>query len=176
MFWHVSQLREDELYLIVLVNTFKIDPLSPNSNHKPLYLDIPSTKSHSDQCIRVQNGKSYIRQTCYKKINLYANEIESHVMNLFINEDTKTNRAQSKDVILKVEYHKYCNASVDGHQMLSFPWNAWFWWRMQSSPQKCSSLQKIKIKKSSHIVSISNHGEENEAILTNARKEEYTNV
>ena len=123
MFWHVSQLREDELYLIVLVNTFKIDPLSPNSNHKPLYLDIPSTKSHSDQCIRVQNGKSYIRQTCYKKINLYANEIESHVMNLFINEDTKTNRAQSKDVILKVGY-QYVSAHIGAILEVSFPCNA----------------------------------------------------
>ena len=41
----------------VLVNTFRIGPLSPVLDHKPLYLHIANKKSQNDQSIIVQKEK-----------------------------------------------------------------------------------------------------------------------
>ena len=40
-----------------IVNTFRVGPLSLDSNHKPLYSHIATKNSHINQCIRAQKEK-----------------------------------------------------------------------------------------------------------------------
>ena len=46
-------------------------------------------------------------------------------MNFYPGKDVKINREQLADVILKLWYQYFCGR-VDGHQMHSFPYEAWF--------------------------------------------------
>ena len=62
-------------------------------------------------------------QPQYGKANIYANEVESYVMNPSLRKDAKTNWERLKDVILKVQYQHF-STHAGGHWVLSFLHNA----------------------------------------------------
>ena len=128
-----------------MVNTFRIGPLSWESNHKPLYLHIATRSSHIWQHIRVKNENTHITWYCYQKATLYANEVENHVMNLSLSKHMKKSWEQLKDVIIKVQYQHF-SVHVGGYWMLSLPHNACF----NEESKDCLNGEES-------VVSISNH-------------------
>ena len=57
-----------------IVNAFKIDPMSQDSDYNPLHLHIATKNSYIDLCLRVQK-----KEVHYATL---VNEVKSHVMNL----------------------------------------------------------------------------------------------
>ena len=69
-----------------MVNAFKIGPLSPYSDHKPLYLNL--ILSHSiNKCGKVKEERRYIIRPCYNKAMIYAKEVENHLSKLSLGND-----------------------------------------------------------------------------------------
>ena len=66
---------------VPMVTAFKISPLSPNSDHKPLHSHTLSTN--------VKEERRYIIRPCYKKVMIYAKEVEKHLSILFLDNDVK---------------------------------------------------------------------------------------
>ena len=111
-------------YDLSIINAFIIGPLSPDSDHKPLYIDLAISHPTS-KCNRVKRERKCIIRPCYNKANLYATELENHVTKLSLCDDINTNWEQLKEVMLEVGYH-YFKAHVGGEKILSFPCNSWF--------------------------------------------------
>ena len=71
-----------------IVYAFKIGPLSPHSDHKPLYLDL--TLSHSiNKCSKMKEERRYIIQPCYNKARIHAKEVENHNSKFSLSNDVK---------------------------------------------------------------------------------------
>ena len=102
-----------------LVNVFKVDSLSPDSDHKPLYLEL-AIPHFTNRCHGVKDKKRCIIRPSYEKTKMHANEVENHLLNLSLNNDVKENWQYLKDIILKVGY-QYFKRHVGGHKMSSFP-------------------------------------------------------
>ena len=64
-----------------LANAFMNSLLSPNSDHKPLHSHTLSTN--------VKEERRYIIRPCYKKVMIYAKEVEKHLSILFLDNDVK---------------------------------------------------------------------------------------
>ena len=107
-----------------LVNVFKVGSLSPDSDHKPLYLEL-AIPHFTNRCHGVKDEKRCIIRPCYEKAKMYANEVENHLLKFSLSNDVKENWQHLKDIILKVGY-QYFKRHVGGHKMSSFPCNSWF--------------------------------------------------
>ena len=73
-------------------------------------------KTHA---LQYEKEKRYIIWPCYGKSNLYANEVETNVKNLYHIKDVKTIWEQLKDVILKVGFQYF-------HAWCTWTLNVWF--------------------------------------------------
>ena len=76
------------------------------------------TKTHTFTNALQYKGKSgtlcNFMQPHYGKANIYANVVESYVMNPSVRKDAKTNWERLKDVILKVQYQHF-STHAGGH-------------------------------------------------------------
>ena len=79
--------------------------LSPDLDHKPLYLDLAIP--HSTRCRGVKDEKRCIIRPCYEKAKMYAKEVENHLLNFSLSNNVKENWQHLKDIILKVAYQYF---------------------------------------------------------------------